>query len=244
MHQRAEYCLNRFATLFVVICMVLLTAAVSRSQTEAVPGKDDFIDVEVEPRPITKIESLVVYPEEAKRLGIEGEVILAALIGTDGRVERVDVEQSGGLLLDSSAKHALEQARFTPAIASGKPIRIWFTVPIKFKLLKGGESERESTQTSRQEGSNAATPLSNIMDKVQYPAEAKQKGLEGKAVVSALIAADGSVEKTIIEESTDKIFEAAAMDAVKNTRFKPSLEDGKPVRSWFTIPIVFKLSQH
>ena len=222
----------------------LLHPSYSNAQS-TVPQSDSSNDYgQVEPVPITPIHDLVDYPAEARRLGIEGKVIAAALIDTVGSVTRVKIERSGGSLLDTAAVMALMKARFHPATLYGKPVRIWFTVPINFELVGGSKADRAKNLNIESEGSAPATPMSNIMDRVKYPAEAKQEGLEGKAVVSALIGADGSVEKTIIEESTDKIFEAAAMDAVKSTRFKPSLEDGKPVRSWFTIPIMFKLSAH
>jgi len=51
----------------------------------------------------------------------------------------------------------------------------------------------------------------------------------------------GEIEKVKIEKSDNNIFDKAAITAVKNTKFNPGIKDKKPVASWITIPINFKL---
>jgi TonB family protein len=95
-----------------------------------------FVSVEVEPHPIENIQSLVEYPEEAKRAGIEGKVILSALIDTNGKVIKVEVDRSDNPIFEESARKAVMKAKFTPAMGNGIPVRLWYTLPVIFKLSK------------------------------------------------------------------------------------------------------------
>src|SRR5688572_28877902 len=61
---------------------------------DSIPSADEFVSVEVEPYPIQDIQSLLEYPEEAKKSGLEGKVILSALIDTNGKVIKVEVDRS------------------------------------------------------------------------------------------------------------------------------------------------------
>ena len=99
------------------------------------PGIDDFIDVTEEPAPIKPIESLVEYPETAKRSGLEGKVIVAALIGKDGSVEKVVVQKADYDIFKQPAIDAMMKARFTPARQNGNPVRVWLSKTITFKLV-------------------------------------------------------------------------------------------------------------
>ncbi len=97
-------------------------------------SRDEFVSVEQEPTPVQNIQSLVEYPETAKRAGLEGKVTVSALIDKDGRVLKVEVDKSDYPIFEEAAKKALMKARFTPARQNGEPVKLWYTVPIVFKL--------------------------------------------------------------------------------------------------------------
>ncbi len=101
---------------------------------EAEPSKDEFIDVSEEPNPIQPIEKLITYPEVAKRSGLEGKVVVQALIAKDGHVEKVEVLKSDYDVFKQAAIDAMLKAKFTPARQNGTPLRIWITRTISFKL--------------------------------------------------------------------------------------------------------------
>ena len=64
---------------------------------------------------------------------VEGVVILEAVIGTDGRVDRVSVLRSIPLL-DQSAMDAVKEWEFTPTLMNGTPVPVIMTVSINFTL--------------------------------------------------------------------------------------------------------------
>ena len=75
------------------------------------------------------------YPETARMRGIEGQVVLEAIIARDGSVEHgVKVVQSIPAL-DDAAVEAFRQWRFTPGRdASGRPLRVILQAPVRFVL--------------------------------------------------------------------------------------------------------------
>ena len=75
----------------------------------------------------------------------------------------------------------------------------------------------------------------------QYPPEAGRARLEGPVVLMAVIGQDGSV-KDVRVESGLPILAQAAIDAVKQWRYKPYLIDGEPVEVASRITINFTLS--
>lgn len=105
-----------------------------KKPVEEEPNRDDFVSVEVEPAPIVNIQTLVEYPEVAKRAGLEGKVIVSALIDKDGRVIKVEIDKSDYPVFEEAARKAMMKARFTPARQNGEPVKLWYTLPIVFKL--------------------------------------------------------------------------------------------------------------
>jgi protein TonB len=75
----------------------------------------------------------LIYPELAKKAGIEGKVFVRALIDESGFVKKVEFI-SGEIIFKESAVQALYQMRFKPAISGDRAVKAWITYPITFKL--------------------------------------------------------------------------------------------------------------
>jgi TonB family protein len=85
------------------------------------------------PRILTKTDP--EYPMNARRLRVEGTVLLNVLVGTDGRVSDVKVlEADGGKLLSPAAEDAVRKWTFSPATRVGRPVECWHKVEIRFAL--------------------------------------------------------------------------------------------------------------
>jgi len=95
------------------------------------PKPDDFIFTEELPQAVLKV--VPEYPAIARQAGMEGEVLVRMLVGTDGRVLRAEV-QKGSALFDEEALKAARQWTFTPALTDGKPVMVWVRVPFNFRL--------------------------------------------------------------------------------------------------------------
>lgn len=102
---------------------------------EEVPDSEEFIAVEKEPQvDLGELQKKVVYPEMARKSGVEGQVIVRVLVGKDGRVKQTKIQYSESSMLDQAAVDAVKKSVFTPAIQNGQPITCWVSIPIKFRL--------------------------------------------------------------------------------------------------------------
>lgn len=84
------------------------------------------------PRLIKKVEP--VYPEKAMAEGIEGDVLIRALINEAGDVTQLNVETRLHPLLDKAALHAVRQWKYKPWILNGVPSPTKVVVKITFKI--------------------------------------------------------------------------------------------------------------
>ena len=75
-----------------------------------------------------------VYTEEARRLGIQGEVALSVVFQATGAIRVIGVVKSLGHGLDQAAEQAATQIRFKPAQRDGKPADFPATLRIEFRL--------------------------------------------------------------------------------------------------------------
>jgi protein TonB len=75
-----------------------------------------------------------------------------------------------------------------------------------------------------------------------YPASAMAQGIEGTVLLNAVIGKDGHLISTkVLNRLADPDLAAAALDAVKQWQYEPSLLNGVPVEVVTTITINFKL---
>ncbi|CQR73512.1 Gram-negative bacterial tonB protein [Sporomusa ovata DSM 2662] len=81
--------------------------------------------------------SLVGYPDEARKKGLEGNVLLRLNISDTGKVIYAEILQSSGFdILDNAAIDGVTKWRFTPAQMNAKATTSNIIVPIKFQLKR------------------------------------------------------------------------------------------------------------
>ncbi len=92
-----------------------------------------FIPYDDPPRPVTPIRP--VYPDIAQEAGIEGQVLVQCFIDEKGKVkETIVVKGIPNTGLNESAVEALRKTRFRPAKQRERPVGVWITIPINFRL--------------------------------------------------------------------------------------------------------------
>jgi periplasmic protein TonB len=80
-----------------------------------------------------------------------------------------------------------------------------------------------------------------IQEKIRYPEIAKLSGIQGRVIIQAFIDESGSVVQAKVLNGIGGGCDEMAIDAVKQTKFNPGMQNGKPVKVQVTIPILFKL---
>jgi len=92
----------------------------------------------VKVNPSVMDENLIVQrvpadPESAKISGVEGDVVMQALISKEGTVKRVHVME-GDSRLRSAAEEAVYKWRYRPYVLRGRPVEVATTVTVNFNL--------------------------------------------------------------------------------------------------------------
>ncbi len=97
-----------------------------------------FIPYDEAPVPIggyLAIQKNVRYPEMAQQAGIEGSVIVQAFVDAKGRVtETVILKGIPNTGLNEAAAEAIRRTRFRPAKQRDRPVAVWISIPVNFKL--------------------------------------------------------------------------------------------------------------
>jgi len=96
-----------------------------------------FVAVEEMPEPIGGIKAIqekIVYPEIAKRAGVEGKVYILAFVDESGNVTKAQILKGIGAGCDEAALDAVLKTKFKPGKQRGKPVRVQVSIPVVFKL--------------------------------------------------------------------------------------------------------------
>jgi TonB family protein len=108
----------------------------------------------------------LVYPEEARREGIEGRVVIRVLIDEMGRPHAPEIIRripEYCLVFDQEAKRIVMESSYEPGVHQGKHVRVFMIIPVRFTL--------EADQPPAVQNSsflwrvNRLTPLPIIPDK-------------------------------------------------------------------------------
>lgn len=83
---------------------------------------------------IAGLQKKVTYPEMAKRAGIEGRVTIEFIVNEEGRVENPRIMRGIGGGCDEEALKAVANARFSPGMQRGRPVKVKMSLPITFRL--------------------------------------------------------------------------------------------------------------
>ena len=86
------------------------------------------------PEPIRQIQPR--YTENARRAGVQGAVILEAVIDEQGNVTDVRVLRGLPMGLDREAVSAVQQWKFKPAMMASKPVKVYFNLTVNFTIQR------------------------------------------------------------------------------------------------------------
>lgn len=97
-----------------------------------------FVPYDEAPEPIggfLAIQNKLVYPEIARKAGVEGRVTVQAQIDVTGEVIRTKVVQSlGPNGCDEAAEKAIKAVKWKPAKQRDRAVKVWIAVPVDFRL--------------------------------------------------------------------------------------------------------------
>ncbi len=81
-----------------------------------------------------------------------------------------------------------------------------------------------------------------LSNNVRYPESAQQNDIQGRVIVKFVVEKDGSIGKAEILKGVDRDLDREALRVVKKMpKWQPGKNNGVAVRSYFNLPVVFKL---
>jgi TonB family protein len=193
------------------------------------------------------------YPPNAQRKGIEGTVIVAFVVNTDGTTTDIEILRSVGGGCDEEVIRIVKGSpKWTPGMQRGTPVRTRMRLPLRF-MLGGTDTSRDSTevslnavplppatdgQDSTKENSEiffdlVDTPPSpvggleawqrHLSDNLTYPTSARMRGIQGTVLVSFIVNTDGTIEAI---ELVQGIGGGCDEEAIRTIKISPNWTPG------------------
>ena len=99
-----------------------------------------YLESVVEERPERVSGPLPRYPDILRQAGIDGRVVVEAIIDTTGHAERgsIKVLSSTNQLFEAPAKECIAQTVFRAGRIAGRAVRVRVQIPLNFQVNKGG----------------------------------------------------------------------------------------------------------
>ena len=111
------------------------------------------------------------------------------------------------------------------------------------EVVVGQDSIHRVTEVMPQYPGGPNEMMRYIQENIKYPQSAKDNKIEGRVFVSFVVEKDGSITNAAVMRGIDKECDAEALRVVSSMpKWTPGQQDGKNVRTQFTIPIYYKFN--
>lgn len=81
-----------------------------------------------------------------------------------------------------------------------------------------------------------------LSNNIRYPEAAQQNGVQGRVIVRFVVEKDGSIGSPTIVKGVDKDLDQEALRVVRRMpKWQAGKNNGQPVRSYFNLPVTFRL---
>jgi TonB family protein len=188
-----------------------------------------------QPEPIT--QSAPVYTEEARKAGVQGVVIVEAIVDERGVVTNPRVLKGLPMGLDRKAIEAVQAWTFKPATLEGKPVPVYYMLTVEFKtdgpVQQGGQAPALPAEAG-------ATKPEKILGKRAVATEAAVKaGVWGDVIVDVEVDEKGNVVDARVVRGLPMGLDRQALDTVRTWKFKPATQDGRAVKARTNVTVTF-----
>ena len=140
----------------------------------------------------------------------------------------------------------IEQSTIMSSEETGQAVEVKYTAPVAVEEEEDEIDEQEIFEVVEQQaefpGGQAAL-MQWLSKNIKYPAIAQENGVSGRVIVQFVVNRDGSIVDAVVARGVDPYLDKEAIRVVNTMpKWKPGEQRGKPVRSRFTLPVVFRLN--
>lgn len=226
--------MHRFRVKFLaVICSCILFASASAAQAQNISIQYFYrLDTSQahEPPEFPNGFPEFVFPDTARKNGVEGTLKASLTLAEDGRVKDIVINEPLPHGVTEAITKSLQTIRFQPARHDGKPI----AVKMFFDYVIAASYEELDPSVSK--------PKITEQPAAVYPEMHRAQKVKGKVAVTALFYPDGRLKILGANSVLPKEFDRAAIAAAQNIKFTPAVhkKSKKPVAQVMTFEFSFK----
>ncbi len=214
----------------------------------------------------------VIYPKQCLDSNIQGKVYLRFVVNEDGTLSNIEAVKSPNKLLSESAIAAIDKIKkFKPGKQNGKPVKVWSSVPVSFKIKKkpieanlpetyigitdssmigelkknvnGDTSKFRFVEELPEFPGGDGNLISFLSRNLSYPQNERDNGIQGKVILKFLVTETGNIESiTVLKSASPGLDREAVRVMSLSPKWRPGFDKGKPIRVQYLFPIVFKLT--
>ncbi|MCK5126077.1 MAG: TonB family protein [candidate division Zixibacteria bacterium] len=189
--------------------------------------------------PVLKKPFSLVYPEDAYRNNINGEVILDIFVDHKGKIRAIDNMKcdNPGNGFEDAVTQAAFKSLHKPARYNGKPVACWVPTKVIFK-------DRQRPFVAPRYDNCPFDSQPEIYRDVApvYPVKAQHIRKTGYVIIKAYVNYLGKVSNAHAIKCSNPGFgfEQAAINAANRCRYKPAKKDGVPAGCWISYRVNFE----
>jgi TonB family protein len=183
------------------------------------------------------------YPEEARRAKVQGVVILAARVNTQGKVADIRIVRGKDPHLNLAAETAVRKWEYEPYLVEGESRPVVFSVTVRFRLSDVRIQPLEKFSRGAVILDDKTPPRIIKKTAPEYPESARKKGIQGYVFLQVRLDREGKVTDAGVLQSESTYFNDAALRAVRSWIYTPFVKDGKPVEAVFVVTVKFLLTR-
>lgn len=197
----------------------------------------------------TWVQSQIRYPAEALKRGIEGRVVLSFIVERDGSVSTIQLLQSPDRILSEEARRVVSSSpKWTPGRQNGHLVRVRYMLPVDFSIPKK-ETAAQSTAAQKPGLASMQFEIGNLnafrswaMQRLRYPAKAREQQTEGSVVATFTVGRDGRVDDIRIAGKPDPQLAEEVRRVVKaSPAWSPATRNGEATTVTVTLPVSFRI---
>jgi TonB family protein len=210
------------------------------------------------------LASNIKYPTSAREQKIQGRVILTFIVERDGTLSNERVVRGITGDLDNEALRVMKLSpQWKPGMQNNRPVRVQYSVPINFALAVDADTTKTTAPVrfsiaSAQSGSDPVfTSVEQVPEfkdgleafgkflaiNIKYPKAARDNNVQGRVIITFVVEKDGSLSNMKVVRGIGSGCDEEAVRVLSiSPAWKPGIQNGKPVKVQYSVPISFSLA--
>lgn len=205
--------------------------------------------------------SNIKYPATAREQKIQGRVIITFIVEKDGSLSNQKIVRGITADLDNEALRVIALSpKWKSGIQNGRPVRVQYSVPISFALAPDGAVATNDTVPGIR-GKIVSEPVFTSVEQVpefpggieafgkflaanmKYPKAARDNNVQGRVIITFVVEKDGSLTDMKVVRGIGSGCDEEAVRVLKlSPAWKCGIQNGRPVKVQYSVPISFKLA--